>query len=118
MKYLVGSKAAGLFLPDNGTVEGEGEGNGVSVKYSVCGADGSTPDGKQGVISADLIIGADGRHSTIRDLVSASGPTKTEYSGYIAWRGTLLETEASPESAKYFENMTTINFLKGSYIVV
>lgn len=117
-KYLVGKKVTGLVFSDGETTEGEGTGSRVSVKFGVCGADGSIQDGEQAVIGADLVIGADGRYSTVRDLVSTSGPIKAEYSGYVTWRGTVLETEVDPETAKYFENMTSTNVIKGGYIVV
>lgn len=72
-------------------------------------------DGKEGSIAADFVIGADGMHSTVRTLLQA--PTIKEYSGYVAWRGTVPETEVSPETARYFEHYTTLNLLKHTYIV-
>lgn len=72
-------------------------------------------DGTQGSITADLVIGADGVHSTVRSLLQA--PTTGEYSGYVAWRGTVCEKDLPPESAKYFENRTSMNILSDTYIV-
>ncbi|KAL2020573.1 hypothetical protein VTK56DRAFT_8161 [Thermocarpiscus australiensis] len=72
-------------------------------------------DGKEDTITADLVIGADGVHSTVRSLVGA--PTTKEYSGYVAWRGTVSEQDVSPETARYFSSRTTLNFLKGTYLV-
>ena len=46
---------------------------------------------------ADLIIAADGASSTIRRLVKPD--VERKYVGYVAWRGTVPETELS-ESAK------------------
>ena len=37
------------------------------------------------LVSGDLVIGADGVHSSLRD--SVIGASKTKYSGYSAWRG-------------------------------
>ncbi|KAK6441133.1 hypothetical protein LTR95_002630 [Oleoguttula sp. CCFEE 5521] len=49
---------------------------------------------------ADVVIGADGGSSTMRRLLN---PDSTRsYVGYVAWRGTLPETELSPSAAKVF----------------
>lgn len=73
-------------------------------------------DGREGSITADLVIGADGVRSTVRSLVQAPA-TAVEYSGYVSWRGTVCEKDVSPATAKYFENRTTLNILKDTYIV-
>ncbi|KAK4164335.1 6-hydroxynicotinate 3-monooxygenase [Cladorrhinum sp. PSN259] len=73
-------------------------------------------DDKRSSITADLVIGADGLHSTIRTLVEA--PTRKEYAGYVAWRGTLLESELSDDVADYFQRRMTLNLLSRSYIVI
>ncbi|KAK4236504.1 zeaxanthin epoxidase, chloroplastic [Achaetomium macrosporum] len=72
-------------------------------------------DGVEGSLTADLVIGADGMHSTVRALVQA--PTVKEYSGYVAWRGTVRESELPPDVAEYFASRTCINLLKKTYIV-
>ncbi|KAK4157188.1 zeaxanthin epoxidase, chloroplastic [Chaetomidium leptoderma] len=72
-------------------------------------------DGTEETLKADLVIGADGVHSTVRTLLQA--PTTKEYSGYVAWRGTILEKDLPPETAAYFANRTCINLLKKTYIV-
>jgi len=46
---------------------------------------------------ADLVIGADGPSSTIRSILLTK--VQREYAGYVAWRGTVLESAAS-ESLK------------------
>jgi len=74
------------------------------------------PDGVEGSLTADLVIGADGVHSTVRDLVHAP-TTGVEYSGYVAWRGTVRESDLPPEVAAYFTPRTTLNFLRDTYIV-
>ncbi|KAL2262516.1 hypothetical protein VTK26DRAFT_1096 [Humicola hyalothermophila] len=73
------------------------------------------PDGTEGSLTADLLIGADGVHSTVRNLVQA--PTISEYSGYVSWRGTVREKDLPPETAKYFEDKTSINILSDTYFV-
>jgi len=67
-------------------------------------------------ITADFVIGADGGNSTMRALMGL--PATKEYSGYVAWRGTVPETELPEETVKYLENQTTINLLKRNYAVV
>jgi 2-polyprenyl-6-methoxyphenol hydroxylase-like FAD-dependent oxidoreductase len=56
-------------------------------------------DGKEDTMTADLVIGADGGRSTVRTLLEI--PTIKEYSGYVAWRGTVLEKDVSQDTAKY-----------------
>jgi 2-polyprenyl-6-methoxyphenol hydroxylase-like FAD-dependent oxidoreductase len=72
-------------------------------------------DGVDGSLTADLVIGADGIHSTVRGLVQA--PTIKEYSSYVAWRGAVCESDLPIEVAEYFSNRTSINLLKKTYIV-
>ncbi|KAI9655343.1 MAG: hypothetical protein M1821_005490 [Bathelium mastoideum] len=50
------------------------------------------PTGEEHSTSVDLVIAADGANSTIRQLLSPE--TKRPYSGYVAWRGTVLERDA------------------------
>jgi 2-polyprenyl-6-methoxyphenol hydroxylase-like FAD-dependent oxidoreductase len=72
-------------------------------------------DGVVGSLTADLVIGADGMHSTVRSLVQA--PMVKEYSGYVAWRGTVCEHELPSETVQYFLNRTSFNMLNRSYII-
>jgi 2-polyprenyl-6-methoxyphenol hydroxylase-like FAD-dependent oxidoreductase len=53
------------------------------------------PDGKKGVEVADMVLAADGSNSTIRKLLVPD--VERKYAGYVAWRGTLLESEATEE---------------------
>jgi 2-polyprenyl-6-methoxyphenol hydroxylase-like FAD-dependent oxidoreductase len=52
----------------------------------------------------DLLIGADGPGSTVRQLVLPS--VQSEYAGYVAWRGVVLEHHA-PELAAAFADRFT-----------
>ncbi|KAL2164674.1 hypothetical protein VTH06DRAFT_3891 [Thermothelomyces fergusii] len=72
-------------------------------------------DGAEGSLTADLVIGADGMHSTVRHLIGA--PVVKEYSGYVAWRGTVAEGDLPPDVAEYFASRTCINLLGDTYIV-
>lgn len=52
-------------------------------------------------ITGDLLVGADGIHSAIREQIS--GPDKPRYTGHVAWRAVVpvseLGEDAPPESA-------------------
>lgn len=48
--------------------------------------------------SADLILGADGVGSAVREAVAPG--TRPSYAGYVAWRGLFPETELEAEDAK------------------
>jgi 2-polyprenyl-6-methoxyphenol hydroxylase-like FAD-dependent oxidoreductase len=48
--------------------------------------------------TADLVIAADGASSTIRRLLSLD--VQRKYAGYVAWRGTVSETELSEDARK------------------
>ncbi|KAI0532018.1 FAD binding domain protein [Xylaria digitata] len=71
--------------------------------------------GKQETIDADLVIGADGVHSTVRKLVHA--PTLEHYAGYVSWRGSVPEKLVSEDTVKYFENRLVFDLMSRSYIV-
>ncbi|KAF2964495.1 hypothetical protein GQX73_g9058 [Xylaria multiplex] len=71
--------------------------------------------GKQETIDADLVIGADGVHSTVRKLVHA--PTLEHYAGYVSWRGSVPEKSVSQDTVKYFENRIVFDLMSRSYIV-
>jgi 2-polyprenyl-6-methoxyphenol hydroxylase-like FAD-dependent oxidoreductase len=49
-------------------------------------------------IEADLLIGADGIHSTLRGQYWPQA--KPAYAGYVAWRGMVEEARVSPETHK------------------
>lgn len=81
----------------------------VTVRY----VDVQTNEEKS--LSADLLIGADGIHSTIRRLVKA--PTLERYAGYVSWRGTVPERELSKETCEYFSDWLCLNLAKRSYLI-
>ncbi|KAI0145415.1 FAD binding domain protein [Xylariaceae sp. FL1272] len=66
-------------------------------------------------LSADLLIGADGIHSTIRKLVKA--PTLEQYAGYVSWRGTVPERDVSTATCEYFSDWLCLNLAKRGYLI-
>lgn len=57
-------------------------------------------DGELSRTTADLVIGADGPSSSLRAIFMPE--VKREYVGYVAWRGTVSETEASDKAKETF----------------
>jgi 2,6-dihydroxypyridine 3-monooxygenase len=65
---------------------------------------------------ADLLVCADGVGSAARArLVPGVAP---EYAGYVAWRGTLPERDASPAARSALDDAITYQVLDGSHILV
>jgi flavin-dependent dehydrogenase len=52
-------------------------------------------EGQTQVLEADMVIGADGPSSTIRRILLPE--VERKHAGYVAWRGTMLEKEATKE---------------------
>ncbi|EAW13490.1 FAD binding domain protein [Aspergillus clavatus NRRL 1] len=71
--------------------------------------------GAVGEVSARQVIAADGVHSTVRQLLQV--PTRKEYAGYIAWRGTVPEKLLSPQTVEYFFNRLNFTLLRGTYFI-
>ena len=71
--------------------------------------------GESGSLSAEMVIGADGVRSTVRKILQT--PTKVDYAGYSAWRGTVPESQVSEATVDYFSNRVYISITKGSYFV-
>ena len=64
----------------------------------------------------DLVVGADGIGSTVRETVAPG--TTTSYAGYVAWRGTVLERDLSPPSGEVFADAMIYQVLDHSHILV
>ncbi|KAF7904513.1 hypothetical protein EAF00_001847 [Botryotinia globosa] len=82
----------------------------VTVKYRDTGTEA------YGTIHADIVIAADGSSSKIRQALQPS--LKIDYTGYVAWRGTALESEISEKTRTTFAYKTTFFAYKGGYIVL
>ena len=94
-RYLLGREVVSFDLHDHG----------VSVTL----ADGSHA-------RADLLVCADGVGSAARArLIPGVAP---EYAGYVAWRGTLPERDASPATRRALGDAITYQVLDGSHILV
>ena len=63
----------------------------------------------------DLVVGADGIGSTVREAVAPG--TSTTYAGYVAWRGTVSESELSPSTAGVFTDSMVYQVLERSHIL-
>jgi 2-polyprenyl-6-methoxyphenol hydroxylase-like FAD-dependent oxidoreductase len=101
VEYMPGKRATGL--------QYEREKGIVRVQY----LDAVT--GEEGSVSAEMVIAADGVHSTVRKILAV--PTREEYAGYIAWRGTVPERLLSQATVDYFTDRLNFTLLKGTYFI-
>jgi len=99
--YRPGARATGLsYDSDKGRVQ---------VQYV------DVLSGEQRSATADVVIAADGTHSTIRKILQV--PSHKEYAGYIAWRGTVPERMVSKETVEYFSNRLNFSLMSGTYFI-
>lgn len=98
-EYLYGNKVTDV------TDAGE---RGVQVAFE-------DKDGKQESLTADWVFGADGPSSTIRKIFEPS--TERTNAGYVAWRGTVLESDVSEEARKTFSEKFTFFHRHGHQIL-
>jgi 2-polyprenyl-6-methoxyphenol hydroxylase-like FAD-dependent oxidoreductase len=73
---------------------------GFSAKVSVVVEDLAL--GQTRILPADLVLGADGRQSTVREIFLGDRAYR-HYSGYVAWRGVVPESELSEETREAFQ---------------
>lgn len=71
---------------------------------------------KEEKFRADMAILADGANSTLRTKLFPD--VKREYAGYVAFRGTVPESEVSEETKKIFDPNLTYFSYKGGYILL
>lgn len=67
-------------------------------------------------VEADLLVGADGTHSTARSLLLPG--LVPRYSGYVGWRGTLPEASLSGESRAALGDAITYHLTGDSHVLV
>jgi 2-polyprenyl-6-methoxyphenol hydroxylase-like FAD-dependent oxidoreductase len=65
--------------------------------------------------SGDLLIGADGIYSTVRQLMSPAA--RPAYAGYVAWRGIIDEAEIEPFVREQFLNHLVFCFPGGELLL-
>jgi len=82
----------------------EQDADGVTVRT----ADGDTD-------RCDLLVGADGIHSTVRRLLLPG--VNAEYAGYIAWRGVVTEQELTEETFSTLHETITYFLMPNSHIL-
>ncbi|XRM38162.1 hypothetical protein ABZX51_001594 [Aspergillus tubingensis] len=79
--------------------------------------------------TADLVLGADGPRSIVRQLFLPPSPQSAtnnenhrKYAGYLAWRGIIHESQVPPTTLSLFSSNMTYNIRKhpthGSHIIV
>jgi 2-polyprenyl-6-methoxyphenol hydroxylase-like FAD-dependent oxidoreductase len=66
--------------------------------------------------SADIVIGADGTASVVRNAVN-SRPSPSIYAGYVGWRGLLPETALPPQAAADLLDRFAFHQLSGSHVL-
>lgn len=101
VQYMPGKRATGLHYDREKGV--------VQVHYL------DVVSGEEGSVSAEMVLAADGVHSTVRKILQV--PTREDYAGYIAWRGTVPERLLSQETVDYFTNRLNFTLLKGTYFI-
>lgn len=74
----------------------------------------SLKDGRS--ITSDLLVGADGIGSLLRDRLVPS--SKSQYAGYVAWRGMVPESELSSEIIERLGDAITYFVYPNSHILV
>ena len=67
-------------------------------------------------VNADLIVGADGANSTVRELVSGD-QSSLKYSGFVTWRGRVPENQLSRDTFEHLHYQTATLRAKGGYIL-
>lgn len=81
----------------------------TSGNVTLCYVDVET--GEEHSVSSEIVIGADGLHSTIRKLVNAPLGCPDAYAGFVAWRGTVPRRSVSQVTADFFSSQVSWDFM-------
>lgn len=85
----------------------------AEVASSAHGAEVTLADGRR--FTFDLLIGADGQGSVVRNFVAGNGTgaLRPDYAGYVAWRGLVPERSVPREAAKQLFERFAFYFADG-----
>ncbi|KAK2616080.1 hypothetical protein N8I77_002789 [Diaporthe amygdali] len=74
--------------------------------------------GEEHSITSEVVIGADGLHSTIRKLVHAPLACQEKYAGFVAWRGAVPRASVSQATSEFFSGQFSSNLMgQNTYMV-
>lgn len=118
---------ASEYYPQPPPVKYEGAGEGQFLarhKVTSILVDGSNVDvviksmdtGSESSMRADRVIAADGPNSQIRQKYFPQSQRK--FAGYVAWRGTVPESDVSPEALATFQKNVTLNLMQDDHALV
>ena len=71
---------------------------------------------QSGSLEADLVVAADGSNSAIRGLLLPE--LQRPYAGYVAWRGSVIEKDASEATRKAIKDNFMVFKMPRNYILV
>lgn len=76
--------------------------------------------GKDVQAQADLVLGADGPNSAVRQMFLNPSQAERKYSGYVAWRGVVPENQVSEETRAVFQANITYSIFndKGGHVIL
>lgn len=96
------------------TASGEDGHNSSSDKIVLDVLDKTTGTASQ--LEADYVVGADGPDSFIRSTYIPA--SKRKYVGYIAWRGTVPESEVSQATRDVFRDSVTVHMMDREHCIM
>lgn len=70
------------------------------------------------MMQTDMLIGADGANSTVRRIFMPHAASRPQYSGYVAWRGVVPESDISETTRKIFQYNVTYFLLPREHVIV
>ncbi|PLB54918.1 FAD/NAD(P)-binding domain-containing protein [Aspergillus steynii IBT 23096] len=114
-RYEIGKRVVG--------VENAKDGTGrvcVTVQDSCCEGQGEEAEIQhEYTLTADLVLGADGANSIVRNTFLGPRDPERRYAGYLAWRGVVPENQVSETTRSLFSHNITYSFAaKGAHAIV